>query len=121
MDQSKCSKDNPFPLMIDCYMSLTVPYTVSLIDKIEKEIKNNPKYSHCNVKWVEEHLPPDDYDGNLFFFSVFFETQTHTIFFIFLRLFQTVCFLFFFFLRKFNKLPQMSHAFDYNLIMSHSQ
>eukprot|EP01098_Paradermamoeba_levis_P006443 TRINITY_DN2671_c0_g1_i1.p1 TRINITY_DN2671_c0_g1~~TRINITY_DN2671_c0_g1_i1.p1 ORF type:complete len:290 (-),score=85.56 TRINITY_DN2671_c0_g1_i1:91-960(-) len=42
-----------FPLMIDCYMSLTVPYTISLIEKI-KPLK---------YRWLEEFLPPDDYDG----------------------------------------------------------
>jgi len=42
-----------FPIMIDCYMSLTVPYTIELIKRI----------APFNVKWVEEFLPPDDYDG----------------------------------------------------------
>lgn len=42
-----------FPIMIDCYMSLTVPYTVKFVRAIEK----------YNVKWVEEFLPPDDYSG----------------------------------------------------------
>jgi len=42
-----------FPIMVDCYMALTVPYTVELIKKTEQ----------YNVKWFEEFLPPDDYDG----------------------------------------------------------
>jgi len=42
-----------FPLMIDCYMSLTVPYTIELARAIEP----------YKVRWIEECLPPDDYDG----------------------------------------------------------
>jgi len=42
-----------FPLMIDCYMSLSVPYAIELARKCEP----------YNVKWIEETLPPDDYDG----------------------------------------------------------
>ena len=45
-----------FPLMIDCYMSLTVPYTIELVRRIDREVPGG-------VKWVEEFLPPDDYDG----------------------------------------------------------
>lgn len=42
-----------FPLMIDCYMSLTLPFAIELARKCEP----------YNVKWIEETLPPDDYDG----------------------------------------------------------
>lgn len=42
-----------FPLMIDCYMSLTVPYTIELARRCEP----------YNIKWIEEMLPPDEYDG----------------------------------------------------------
>jgi len=42
-----------FPLMIDCYMSLTLPYAIELARKCEP----------FNVKWIEETLPPDDYEG----------------------------------------------------------
>jgi len=42
-----------FPLSIDCYMSLTVPYTIALARALEP----------YNIKWLEEFLPPDDYDG----------------------------------------------------------
>jgi L-rhamnonate dehydratase len=42
-----------YPLALDCYMSLTVPYTLRLCKLL----------APLNVKWVEEFLPPDDYDG----------------------------------------------------------
>jgi len=42
-----------FPIMIDCYMSLTVQYAIELARAIQP----------YNVKWIEEFLPPDDYDG----------------------------------------------------------
>mgnify|MGYP000060359117 CR=1 FL=1 len=42
-----------FPIMVDCYMALTVPYTIELIRKAEP----------YNVKWFEEFLPPDNYAG----------------------------------------------------------
>jgi len=41
-----------FPLMIDCYMSLTLPYAIELARKCEP----------YKVKWIEETLPPDQYD-----------------------------------------------------------
>lgn len=37
-------------------MSLTVNYTVELCRRIDREVPNG-------VKWVEEFLPPDDYEG----------------------------------------------------------
>jgi len=45
-----------FPIMIDCYMSLTVPYTIELARRIDREVPGG-------VKWIEEYLPPDEYDG----------------------------------------------------------
>jgi L-rhamnonate dehydratase len=45
-----------FPIMVDCYMSLTVPYTIELVRRIDREVPGG-------VKWVEEFLPPDDYEG----------------------------------------------------------
>lgn len=39
--------------MIDCYMSLTLPYAIELARRCEP----------YNVKWIEETLPPDDYEG----------------------------------------------------------
>jgi L-rhamnonate dehydratase len=41
-----------FPIMIDCYMSLTLPYAIELARKCEP----------YEVKWIEEALPPDDYE-----------------------------------------------------------
>ncbi len=42
-----------FPLRLDCYMALTVPYAIQL----GKEL------AQYNLEWIEECLPPDDYDG----------------------------------------------------------
>lgn len=42
-----------FPLMIDCYMSLNVRYTIEFAKAIEP----------YNIRWIEEFLPPDDYEG----------------------------------------------------------
>jgi L-rhamnonate dehydratase len=42
-----------FDLMLDCYMALSVPYTIELARAV----------APYRVKWIEEFLPPDDYDG----------------------------------------------------------
>ena len=42
-----------FPLSLDCYMALSVPYAIKLAKALEP----------YNLKWMEEFLPPDDYDG----------------------------------------------------------
>ncbi|KAH8723213.1 nucleotide-diphospho-sugar transferase [Phaeosphaeriaceae sp. PMI808] len=42
-----------FPLMVDCYMSLNVPYTIEVVKATE----------HLNLNWWEECLSPDDTDG----------------------------------------------------------
>ncbi len=42
-----------FDLMLDCYMALTVPYAVELARALEP----------YRLGWLEEALPPDDYDG----------------------------------------------------------
>lgn len=52
----RASVGEDFPLMVDCYMSLTVPYVIELARRIEKEVPGG-------VKWLEEFLPPDDYEG----------------------------------------------------------
>lgn len=42
-----------FPLMVDCYMSLTVNYAIRLAHACE----------HLNINWWEEVLSPDDNEG----------------------------------------------------------
>ncbi|KAK3767089.1 hypothetical protein RRG08_017963 [Elysia crispata] len=42
-----------FPLSLDCYMALTVPYATKLARALEPH----------GLKWMEEFLPPDCYDG----------------------------------------------------------
>ena len=42
-----------FPLMVDCYMSLTVNYAIRLAHACE----------HLNIHWWEEVLSPDDTEG----------------------------------------------------------
>ncbi len=42
-----------FPLMVDCYMSLTVPYAIRLAEKCK----------HLDIYWWEEVLHPDDIEG----------------------------------------------------------
>lgn len=45
-----------FPLMVDCYMSLTASYTIELARRIDREVPGG-------VKWLEECMPPDQYDA----------------------------------------------------------
>ncbi|KAF1851605.1 nucleotide-diphospho-sugar transferase [Cucurbitaria berberidis CBS 394.84] len=42
-----------FPIMVDCYMSLNVPYTIEVVKATE----------HLNLNWWEECLSPDDTEG----------------------------------------------------------
>ena len=42
-----------FPLRLDCYMALTVPYAIQL----------GKALAAYDLEWIEECLPPDDYDG----------------------------------------------------------
>lgn len=42
-----------YPLMVDCYMSLTVPYAIRLAEATK----------HLNIFWWEEVLHPDDIEG----------------------------------------------------------
>jgi len=44
-----------FPLMLDCYMSLTVPHAISLARRLAEP--------DLHFTWMEEFLPPDEYDG----------------------------------------------------------
>lgn len=57
------NETNPYSIMIDCYMSLNVPYVLQLLNRINQEIIQNDKYKHINIKWIEEYLPPDNYQG----------------------------------------------------------
>lgn len=43
-----------FDLMLDCYMALDVPYTIELAEALRP----------YRVRWIEEPLLPDDYDGH---------------------------------------------------------
>jgi L-rhamnonate dehydratase len=43
-----------FPLMVDCYMSLDVGYAVALAEVLKP----------IDIYWIEEALPPDDFDGH---------------------------------------------------------
>uniref|UniRef100_A0A0B7BEW8 Mandelate racemase/muconate lactonizing enzyme C-terminal domain-containing protein n=1 Tax=Arion vulgaris TaxID=1028688 RepID=A0A0B7BEW8_9EUPU len=42
-----------FPLSLDCYMALSVPYATRLARELEP----------YGLKWIEEYLPPDNYGG----------------------------------------------------------
>lgn len=53
MNSSREQVGPDFRLMFDCYMALTVPYAIELARALEA----------CDVYWLEECLPPDDYDG----------------------------------------------------------
>lgn len=44
-----------FPLRVDCYMSLNVPYTIELVSRAKEE--------GLHIDWWEEVLSPDDFDG----------------------------------------------------------
>jgi L-alanine-DL-glutamate epimerase-like enolase superfamily enzyme len=43
-----------YPIMVDCYMSLNVPYTIEIVEKTK----------HLDINWWEECLSPDDVDGH---------------------------------------------------------
>ncbi|KAK7540994.1 L-rhamnoate dehydratase-like protein [Phyllosticta citribraziliensis] len=52
--QKRAEVGPDFPLMVDCYMSLNVPYTIELVEKTKD----------LNINWWEECLSPDDFDGH---------------------------------------------------------
>ncbi|CAD0100885.1 unnamed protein product, partial [Aureobasidium mustum] len=54
LTQMRESVGPDFPLMVDCWMSLTVPYTIEIAEKCK----------HLNINWWEETLSPDDFDGH---------------------------------------------------------
>ncbi|KAJ5646264.1 L-rhamnonate dehydratase [Penicillium lividum] len=54
--QMRASVGPDFPLRVDCYMSLTVSYTIQLVKRCEAE--------GLDIDWWEECLSPDDFDGH---------------------------------------------------------
>jgi UDP-N-acetylglucosamine/UDP-N-acetylgalactosamine diphosphorylase len=52
--QHRQSVGPDFPLMVDCYMSLDVPYTIELVEACKD----------LSINWWEECLSPDDFDGH---------------------------------------------------------
>lgn len=54
LTQMRESVGPDFPLMVDCWMSLNVTYTIELAEKCK----------HLNINWWEETLSPDDFDGH---------------------------------------------------------
>lgn len=52
-EQARAQVGADFRLMYDCYMALTLPYTITLARALEP----------YDLYWLEECLPPDDYDG----------------------------------------------------------
>ena len=48
------SVGSDFPIMLDCYMALDVPYAIELAEKVRP----------FGVYWIEEALHPDDFDGH---------------------------------------------------------
>jgi len=53
--QARESVGEGFPLMLDCYMALTVPYSINLARRLAQP--------DLHFTWMEEFLPPDQYDG----------------------------------------------------------
>ena len=54
--QHRQSVGPDFPLRVDCWMSLDVPYTIELVKRCEAE--------GLGIDWWEECLSPDDFDGH---------------------------------------------------------
>lgn len=52
----KESVGDDFPLRVDCYMSLNVPYTIEVVQAC--------KDAGIKIDWWEECLSPDDFDGH---------------------------------------------------------
>ncbi len=53
MAEARAQVGPDFPLRLDCYMALTVPYAIKLAKAL----------AQFDLEWIEECLPPDDYDG----------------------------------------------------------
>lgn len=56
LKKHKDSVGEDYPLMVDCYMSLNVPYTIEVVQAC--------KTAGIKIEWWEECLSPDDFDGN---------------------------------------------------------
>ncbi|QIW99095.1 hypothetical protein AMS68_004613 [Peltaster fructicola] len=54
LKQMRAEVGPDFPLRVDCYMSLNVPYTIELVEKCKD----------LDIDWWEECLSPDDFDGH---------------------------------------------------------
>ena len=54
VEQARAAVGPDFDLMLDCYMALDVPYAIDLAEAMRP----------FRVRWIEEPLPPDDYDGH---------------------------------------------------------
>ena len=54
VEQARAEVGPDFDLMLDCYMALDVPYAIDLIHALRP----------LDVRWIEEPLPPYDYDGH---------------------------------------------------------
>jgi L-alanine-DL-glutamate epimerase-like enolase superfamily enzyme len=54
VEEARAEVGPDFDLMLDCYMALDVPYTIDLANALRPH----------RVRWIEEPLPPDDYDGH---------------------------------------------------------
>ncbi len=52
-EEARETVGDDFELMFDCWMALDVPYTIDLARALEP----------VRIKWLEEFLPPDNYDG----------------------------------------------------------
>lgn len=57
LKQCKDAVGPEYPVQVDCYMSLDVPYTIDLIRATEK--------AGVEINWWEEVLHPDDFDGHV--------------------------------------------------------
>ncbi|KAK8869491.1 hypothetical protein IAR55_000056 [Kwoniella newhampshirensis] len=57
LKQCKEAVGEDYPVQVDCYMSLNVPYTIQLIKACDK--------AGVDINWWEEVLHPDDFDGHV--------------------------------------------------------
>ena len=56
VEQTRAEVGPDAEIMLDCYMAWTVDYTVRMANLLEP----------YRLRWIEECLPPDDYDGYAF-------------------------------------------------------